>query len=311
MNRVLALRVFLVLTMAGMAQARIVRVVIDSTKSPAYESQIFGSVGRYEILSGTAYGELDPKTPLNAIINDIGLAPRNAQGKVEYSATFTLVKPLDPTQASGVLIYQVPNRGNSPLNPRPPVDELNHGHILLSSGWQGDLTPRPGLETLHVPIAKNADGSSITGPVIARLSNLPNKSLTAPLTQGYAGLAYQRPVTLDTSKATLTKQYSDDGELIPISSAEWAFSDCSEATFPGRPDLAKICLKNGFEADALYQLVYTAKEPLVLGIGFAATRDLVSFFRHAEKDDSGTANPVSGLVKNAIGLGTSQSGKFL
>ncbi len=292
------------------ANARVVHISIDSRVSPAYGGKAFGGI-TYEIVSGHASGELDPKEPLNAIINDIALAPRNARGKVEYSATFTLVKPIDLAKASGVLIYQVPNRGNSPLNPEPSADELNGGHILLSSGWQGDLTPRKGLETLTVPAAKNSDGSPITGPVIARLSNLPEKSTTASLTQGYSGLAYQRPFTLDTTKALLTAQYSDDGELIPVAASDWSFADCGRNPFPGDPDGSKVCLKSGFRQDMLYQLVYTAKDPLVLGIGFAATRDIVSFFRYAMKDGDGAPNPVAGAVRHAIGLGTSQSGNFI
>ena len=73
-------------------------------------------------------------------------------------------------------------------------------------------------------------------------------------------------------------------------SSEWAFADCRTTPFPGTPDPTRICLKNGFDATRLYDLIYTAKDPLVLGIGFAATRDIVSFFRHAAADADGTAN---------------------
>src|ERR1700689_2207067 len=136
--------------------ARITRIVIDHQESPAYEGQSFGEAGRYERLTGHAYGELDPKDPLNAIITDIQLAPRNARGMVEYSATFLLVKPVDLAKASGVLLYEVPKRGD----------------VLLTSGWQGDLAPKEGIETISVPVAKNRDGSSITGPVLARFSDM-------------------------------------------------------------------------------------------------------------------------------------------
>ena len=167
------------------------------------------------------------------------------------------------------------------------------------------------METITVPVAKNADGSSITGPVLARLANLPAHSSTASLTGGYSGLRYQFPATMDTSKALLTRQASDDGQVIPIDPREWAFANCEKTPFPGEPDSSRICLKGGFEADALYQLTYTAKDPLVLGIGLAATRDIVSFFRYARKDDDGSPNPVSGMVKYAIAFGNSQSGNFI
>src|SRR5581483_4681167 len=88
---------------------------------------------------------------------------------------------------------------------------------------------------------------------------------------------------------------------------DWAFANCEKKPFPGEPDPWSICLKEGYDERQLYQLVYTAKDPLVLGIGFAATRDLISFLRYSDAPD----NPVRGLVKHAIGVGTSQSGNFL
>src|SRR5438270_848462 len=88
-----------------------------------------------------------------------------------HGTSFTLLVPRNLSTASGVLWYEVPNRGNSPLNPFPLPDAIAAGHILLSSGWQGDLPQRPNLETISVPIAKNRDGSAITGPVLARISN--------------------------------------------------------------------------------------------------------------------------------------------
>jgi len=291
------------------ADARVVLVAVENTESPAFAGQSFGAAGQYVRLTGHFFGEIDPRDSLNAIVNDIQLAPRNARGMVEYSATFTLLRPLDSAKASGVLWYEVPNRGNSPLNPRPAADALAAGHILLSSGWQGDIAPRAGAETISVPVARNADGSSITGPVLYRVSNA--RGATASLTAGYAGLRYQFPATLDTAKAGLTKQASDDGQTIPIAPADWAFANCQKTPFPGDPDPSSICLKGGFDPELLYQVVYTAKDPLVLGIGLAATRDIVSYFRYSDRDGGGVANPVGGLVKYAIGFGTSQSGNFI
>lgn len=293
---------FLSFVLAAAAHARVVRINIESQES---------SAGGYIRLSGHFFGELDPSNPLNAIINDIELAPKNARGHVEYSATFTLYRPADLSKASGVLWYEVPNRGNSPLNPRPSADALAAGHILVSSGWQGDLTPRAGLETITVPVASNADGSAITGPVIARLINLPAGASTASLQAGFGGLRYQVPASLDTAKALLTKQSADDKQVIPIAPRDWAFASCETSPFPGEPDATRICLKGGFEPDKLYQLTYTAKNARVLGIGLAATRDLVSFLRYSVKDDAGTPSPSAGAVRNAIAFGTSQSGNFI
>ena len=289
----------LALLAASPAQGRVVRLLVEHRET----------AGQYERLTGHFYGELDSKNALNSLINDIHLAPRNARGMVEYSATFTLLRPVDSSKVSGVLWYEVPNRGNSPLSPGPSLDAETAGHILVSSGWQGDLAPRAGAETIAVPVARNADGSSITGPVLYRIANL--RGQTASLQTGYGGLRYQVPATLDTAKALLTKQASDESQVIPISASEWAFANCEKVPFPGEPDPSRICLKGGFDPEQLYQVVYTAKDPLVLGIGLAATRDLVSFLRYSKQGDDGALNPVAGLVKHAIGFGTSQSGNFI
>ena len=182
------------------------RIAIDKAKSesPAYGGKSFGSVGQYEKLVGHAYGELDPKDPHNSIITDIQLAPRNAHGMVEYVATFTLFKPVDMGKASNVLIYDVVNRGRK-------LEQVgsDRGYSYLFSGWQGDIPENSGPagrepETIQVPVAHNADGSTITGPVLARFMNIEGN--TSPL------MVYSRPVpylpaTLDTTKAKLISSH--------------------------------------------------------------------------------------------------------
>ncbi|MEP6714525.1 MAG: alpha/beta hydrolase domain-containing protein [Terriglobia bacterium] len=277
------------------AGARVTRVVVEERDSPAFTRRSFGPAGAYETLSGHFFGELDPKDPHNVIVTDIETAPRNARGLVEYSATFAISRPVNPAKASGVLIYSVPNRGGG------STAGSEFGHISVVSGWQGDLTPRAGLQTITVP------ATSHTGPVVERFINVPAGSHTLPIgTAQYVALTYQRPVTLDTSKATLTKRASDTdaGALVP--STDWAFADCTNTPFPGAPDPSKICMKNAFDTAFAYDLVFTAKDPLVLGIGYAATRDLISFLRYGVE-----GNPLAGQVKWAIGQGNSQSGNFI
>lgn len=282
--------------------ARVTRIVVEQRESPAFHGQVFGQAGQFETLSGHFYGELDPKDPHNSLITDLALAPRNARGMVEYSATFAISKPIDMSKSSGVLFYSVPNRGNG-----APVGSPE-GHISVVSGWQGDVNPRSGIQSITVPVAKNADGSAITGPVIERFINMkPGTSTLAINTAAYVALNYQRPVTLDTSKASLTRRSSQTGPAIAIPAAEWAFADCTGTPFPGTPEPTKICLKDGFDPASAYELVFTAKDPLVLGIGFAATRDLNSFLRYSSSD----TNPVAGQVKWALSRGNSQSGNFI
>jgi hypothetical protein len=282
--------------------ARVTKFVVEHKETV---DKAFGKVGQYEILSGHFTGELDPKDPHNTIINDIQLAIRNSRGLVEYTGTFAIAKPVDMSKASGVLLYSVPNRGNGAATPNAD------GHVSVVSGWQGDVNPRPNLQTIVVPIAKNPDGTSVTGPFTARFINVSNSATTLPLSSAVSAVVYQLPATLDPSKATLTKRTTEDGPKTTIANSDWAFADCTKTPFPGTPDPARICAKDGFDSAMLYELVYTAKDPLVLGIGYAATRDLNSFLRYEEKDSEGNPNPVSKNIKFAISEGNSQSGNFL
>ncbi len=297
----LALGGMLALAIPG--QARIVKLVIERTEPLSQDG--------YQRLTGHAYGELDPKLPMNSIITDLEFAPRNARGMVEYSATVTILKPTNMAKASGVLLYYVPNRGRINLTDGGFLaDARKRGHIMVASGWQGDLEPANGVESMVVPVAKNHDGTSITGPVLARFSDMREGSSTLPILRGgVAGTG--DPTSLDTSKALLTRRTSEDGKIVPLNGKDWAFADCSETPFPGKPDPRKICLKAGFDPAYLYELTYVAKDPKVFGIGFSATRDLNAYLRFGAKDDSGAANPVSGRINWTISQGNSQSGNFL
>ena len=300
------------------AEARVTKLTITSKVSPAYNGQSFGQAGQYETYAGTIAGEVDPNDRRSAIIQDIELAPRNAKGMVEYTATFFLTKPIDMSKSSGMLFQQVPNRGG-----RIDIGGRAAGDVGLSSGWQGDMTGTQ-LERVTVPVARNPDGSSITGPYTFTIADLGNGSpisadgSTATI---YAGLNNPSipypPATTDTTQAELTSYatYSfntaqlTDARLVP--SGDWAFGDCTAMPFPGAPSGTRICVRGGFDKSRIYRLVYRVKDPLVLGLGLAAFRDAASFFRYASQDDFGTPNPVAGGIKWAIVQGTSQSGNFI
>ena len=295
------------LLLAVPAHAKVTRLVVEERQSPAFGGKSFGPAGQYEVLSGHFDGELDPADPADAIITDIALAPRNPRGMVEYSATFAIAKPVDMTKASGVMLYQVPNRGHG-LN----FGADSAGHVSLMSGWQGDIPPGPGLQTIQVPVARNPDGSSITGPAFALFVNMPAGAHSLPLAGG-VGFPTPRPepASLDTAKATLMHRPAPDAPPVAVPSSDWAFADCASAPFPGKPDPHSVCLKDGFDPAFRYELSYSAKAPPVLGIGFAATRDINAFLRHAEKDDFGTPNPVARKIAHVVGIGFSQSGNFI
>jgi len=301
LNRI-GLSAISVLLCASSLQARVTRIVVDRRESPAFGGQAFGKAGQYEVLSGRFFGEIDPKDPHDAIVMDIQFAPRNARGMVEYSATFALSKPIDMSKSNGVLYYTVSNRGRG-----APVGS-DDGRVNLLSGWQGDLLQKPDAETIVVPVARKPDGSSLTGPVLERFINVQAGAGSIDLgTTPYVGLTYQHPLTLDTSKAKLTRRSSQSTPAADVPSGDWAFADCTTQRFPGTPDPSKLCVKGGFDAASEYVLVFTAKDPLVLGIGFAATRDINSFLRYATTGD----NPLGKNIRWAISRGDSQSGNFI
>ena len=295
---------------AAPLSAQVVRLEITS-REPMSTGQPEGAAGPFELIRGRIHGEVDPKDPHNAIIQDLGLAPRNASGKVEYVATFALAKPVDLAKASHVLLYQVVNRGNGQATANA------EGDITLVSGWQGDVIPTATNQTLVVPVVHKKDGSPVTGRVIARFFDLSDGAHSAPIRLASLGTPQPYlPADLAQPDATLTwhsrENYAgqqDARQTVPRDA--WTFANCENAPWPGTPDPSRICVRDAFRADRLYELVYTVKDPLVLGVGLAATRDIVSFFRHAKADASGTPNPVAGVVAHTIGIGDSQSGNFI
>ena len=275
------------------AQAAVTRFNVEKTTPMA---------GGYELLEGRYSGALDPNDKHNALINDIKLAPRNASGRVEYSATFAIAKPVDVNRSSGMLVYDVPNRGNG------AASAIGDRHVNVVSGWQGDLEEGPGVQSLRVPAAP------VTGPALVRFMNMPVGTTTLPVQSGPRGRQGGRDFEVATATgARLYTGASDNepGRQTEVPRTDCAFADCSATPFPGKPDLTKLCVKGSFDPKLAYTLAFTAKEPKVLGIGFAATRDLISFLRYDQRDEAGNPNPLAGKMRWAAGRGVSQSGNFL
>ena len=284
------------LALAGQpVAAKVVRI---EAGPPAPMAPVAGRAA-YERIEGLFFGEIDPKAPANAIITDLALAPRNARGMVEYSASFAIARPIDPARSSGVLYYDVANRGGG-VSLEPDED----GHVRVISGWQGDIEPGRSVLYALVPVARHPDGSSITGPILARLVNVPAGAHSTAIIGGFARpTRLAEPVSLDTAKASLVIERDRRAdEAVP--SSEWAFGDCRSAPFPGSADAARLCLKAGFDPDAAYRLTYQGKDPKVLGIGFAATRDLIAYLR-------APGSPAGSPIRAAVAVGNSQSGNFL
>ncbi len=310
--RLIAFLLILVFT-CYTSQARIVRVIVTKTE-PYMEGKVFGTAGPYEKLTGQAYGEVDPGNPLNSIIQDISLAPVNERGMVEYISDFIILRPADMAKSNGLLFLSLPNRGDA-----FPADTalLGRGYVYFWCAWQGDVLRGNNRLIMRVPYA-NDNGSEIAGilrteyQVSLAINTL---NLSSGFFTGQTHHSYET-ITLDNKDCTLTKRILESDPRIIVPNSEWAFSDCSRTRFPGIPSPTKISLKDGFEPNYIYELIYTAKNPLILGLGFAAIRDFSSFLKYSLKDDSGFSNPLvtnesdSNPLKAAIMQGVSQCSNF-
>ncbi len=299
------------------SQARVTRIVIDEVKPMTSAT---GQTVAYEQVAGRAFGVLDPRDARNALIQDIQLG-LDADGMARYTASFVLTKPASSAQISGMMWHDVPNRGRAVVI---GVQERNFGDIGLASAWQGDnagattVQPTMGVNAnqfLDLPIARNLDGSAVTGNVFARIVNRSGLA-SQPLIVQSNPVPY-KPVSLDTQQATLVTRTGETTEGVALGEAlvpskDWAWAKCSAAApFPGTPDPTQICVKGGFDAKKLYMVSFKAQDPMVLGMGFAAWRDVGHFFKTASADDFGTPNPVAQRVAYSIARGNSQSGNFL
>ncbi|GAB3030875.1 alpha/beta hydrolase domain-containing protein [Spirosoma pulveris] len=304
------LGLLLLIGLCSQTQARIVRIEITSVQSPTFEGKVFGRVGAYEKLRGKAYGELDPNSPKNALITDIALAPRNAKGMVEYAMDIYILKPINLATGNHKLFLEINNRGgkliggfnkssggNDPTTAAQAGEGflMNMGYALAWNGWDCSAAPVNNNLTISVPIARNADGSSITGPSYEYISFDNATSLTY-------SLAYPA-ATLDKAKATLTVRDRLGDKPTTISAGGWEYaSDKSIRLLP---------TGTAFRQSAIYEFNYTAKDPVIAGIGFAATRDFVSFLRYAKADDFGNPNPLANDIQYTFSYSLSQPARYV
>ncbi|MBZ5628951.1 MAG: hypothetical protein LAO06_08805 [Acidobacteriia bacterium] len=296
------------------AQARITKVVITK-ESPTFGGYSWPGVGQYEKLFGTAYGEVDPADPKNSVITDIGLAPTNANGNVEFSFTFYILKPIDLSKGNHKVMYEPPNRGRKtwsslgrfPVGGNDPGSVtavtnaaalanaflMPRGYTMVWSGWdEAAGTSSAGFNTIiNLPIAKNPDGSTITGPAFEYIVS-PGASYT---------LTYPA-ATLDQTKATLTHRVHLDDTPTVVPTANWKYDTTGNI----------ISLTTGnFVPNDIYEFSYTAKDPTVNGLGFAAIRDWNAWLRYETEDDFGTPNPLAGDITRITTETSSQPARTL
>jgi alpha/beta hydrolase family protein len=328
----------LVVCLGGMraADARVVRLVVEH-RQPLAGGAPFGDAGPYERLEGTVYMEVDPRDPHDVVIVNVDRAPRNARGMVEFSAGFTMLKPVDPARGNRKILFGLNNRGNSIELARfniltrdgadrgraGPLDVgdgflMKQGYTVVDVGWQGDLVPGASRILAQLPVARQADGSAIVSLMRVEYSdrNIDQKgTFTLPLEGSPAFRSYEAADT-NPAHSTLTVRTSVQGPKTRVEPHRWAFGACPAGQASLAPGTRDICLFDGFSPDKIYDLVYPAKDPIVMGLGHATTRDLASFLRYAVKDDTGQQNPLA-LDRDRLDVGrvyasgSSQTGIYL
>lgn len=243
-------------------------------------------VNGYERIAGKVYFAVDPSLPANRAIVDIDLAPRNAAGLVEFSADLLVLRPKDPAKSNGTAFLEIANRGSAPFwgalnigaarGMRTMQDlgdrfMLDQGFTLVWVGWQFDVGQSATNVKLYAPVL-----AGVTGKV--RTEILVNQKTTAQ------ALPY---AAASVPSGSITVRDKADGQRFTIPDDQWKLNG------------DRIEFAAGFEPGRLYDFVYTAKDPVVAGLGMAAVRDYIAYIKQR------------GEVKRAIGAGISQSGRFL
>ena len=308
----------LVFLISPTASAEVARFHIQSRASLA-GGKSFGLAGPYEKLVGVVYFEVDPDNSANRIITDIDYAPRNAAGKVEFHSDFFLIKPKDITRGNGTVLYEVSNRGrkgmlgyfNNAAGSLDPETEaemgdgflMQHGFTLLWLGWQFDPPLQDGRIRIYPPIATN-NGTPITG--LVRSEVIVSKRTFDHSLADRNHVAY--PVAnLEDPAHVMTVRDTVDGPRQIIPEDQWAFARL-ENNGSVVPDRTRVYLEGGFEPHKLYDIVYTAQDPPLVGLGPAAVRDMISRLKYGAAE--ALSIPV-GAIDRAVAWGVSQSGRFL
>ena len=256
----------------------------------------YGAAGPYECITARAYFAVDPKLPRNRIIADIDLAPRNAEGLVEFSADVYVLKPRDPAKGNRTALFEISNRGGrGMLGMFDNSDNFlfEQGFTLVWIGWEFDV-PGDGLK-LYAPTATN-DGAAITG--LVRSEWIGSEKTTRISLGDRSLIGYPVADPGDHANIMYVRERADSPRHT-IARSEWTFD----------ADARHVSMPAGFAPGNIYEVVYKAKDPVLVGLGPAAVRDFASFLKHGGPET--LLNDQQYHLKRALGFGTSQSGRFL
>ena len=315
LSRRLAWVITLVAFLAAAAEAHVTRVEILS-RTDVQDGRAFGLAGAYEKIVGRVYFAVDPGNLHNRQIVDIDKAPRNAQGEVEFSADLYLYKPKDMAKGNGAVVFEVSNRGGrgilrlvdggSSADPNGEIGDgflLRQGYTVAWLGWQFDLAEEGEKVRLSAPVAHDAGGKEIRGLVRSDFI-LSQKTDDMPLGHIMLGPSGGKSYPVDdpaSAKNVLTMRDTPTGARQIVPRSQWSFAHSVDAKLVSDPHF--VHLDGGFQPGKIYEIVYEAKDPAVVGTGLAAVRDFLSYLKY---DPQATAP-----VRRVYAVGISQSGRFL
>src|SRR5690606_14674606 len=195
-----------------------------------------------------------------------------------------VIQPVDPA-ARRLALVEPPNRGrgaalayfnraqraSDPTEPEHFGDGLlmRYGVTLIWIGWQWDVPLEQGNLRLEAPIAR-AEAAPFLGLVRA---DWVVEEATRTLPLGHRGhIAYPVSNPID-SRNVLMVRSSRAGPRTTLPREAWRFG--READGEVIDDSSHIWMESGFEPGSIYELVYVAEDPHVVGIGLAAVRDII------------------------------------
>lgn len=296
----------------SIAQAKVVRVIVEH-RSDVLGGRSFGDAGPYEKLVGRVLFVFDSANPYNARIVDLENAPRNADGMVEAWANFVVLRPknrppggrtalLEVSNRGGKLALYLLNNGSMSLDPTTPEDfgdglVFRLGLTVMWVGWQHDIPERDDALRIHIPTA-TANGRTITG--LAR-SDWTVDETVSTLGLGHFGHRAYPVASFDHPDNVLTVRDGRMAQRRVVPRNTWRFA--REASGRAVEDSTSISLDGGFQAGKIYELVYRARDPQVVGLGLAALRDFMAYAKY----DPSSPFPVD----QGLAIGISQTGRLL
>ncbi len=290
--------------------------VVDFTVSgrePYADGVSFGDTGVYEQIDGLLTFAVDPEHAANRGIIDLDKAPRDDEGRVRFTADFSVVVPVDSACGNGRALVELPNRGRRRMVPvfnrapaSAPVSRIAHpgdgflfkqGYTVASIGWQWDVAQSESMMGLNPPFVEG-----ITGQTIVEI-RINDRRTTYQLSD--RGIHTPLPVVSvdDPTARLLVRDYEDDEDTM-VARDRWSFARETESGV--EPSVEHIYMEGGFEPGKIYYIVYETDSAPIGGAGLIALRDVAPFLRTPSD-----INPTPGGFSAVYAWGVSQTGRFL